>query len=102
MFPRQGTTIFVGLLSPRRELQGVTCFGHGPTGRIRVLIGSPVLCLERGACVYYAPKNAASFLISRALRLIHRSTEIARFFLSPPRRALVIARRIETLWRADR
>jgi hypothetical protein len=74
------TTIFVGLFSTQRELQGVVCFGYGPQGRIRELIGSPALCLERGACVHWAPQNAASFLISRAVRLVYRTSGIARFF----------------------
>ena len=55
-------TIHIGLISPDREIHGVACFGNGPTGDIRKLIGRPALCLERGACVHYAPKNAASFL----------------------------------------
>jgi hypothetical protein len=73
-------TVFAGLLSPSRELHGVACFGHGPSGTIRKLIGGPALCLERGACVHWAPKNAASFLISRATKLVFRLTGIARFF----------------------
>jgi hypothetical protein len=73
-------TIFVGLYSPFRELQGVACFGHGSTGSIRQRIGSSALCLERGACVPHAPENAASFLINSACKLVHRLTAIARFF----------------------
>jgi hypothetical protein len=72
--------IFVGLKSPEGELHGAVCFGHGPAGTIRNLIGGPALCLERGACVHWAPRNAASFLISRAVKLIHKLTGIARFF----------------------
>jgi hypothetical protein len=72
--------IFVGLLSPSRELHGVVCFGHGPAGTIREKIGGAALCLERGACVHWAPKNAASFLISRAVKLVSRSTGVATFF----------------------
>lgn len=71
---------FVGLLSPYRELEGVVCFGHGPQGGIRRIIGSPALCLERGACVHYAPSNAASFLISRACKLVYRTTGTGIFF----------------------
>src|SRR6476646_7015434 len=55
------STMFVGLLGPTREIEGVACFGYGPAGNIRKLIGAPALCLERGACVHYAPRNAASF-----------------------------------------
>jgi hypothetical protein len=71
---------FVGLLSPNREIEGVACFGHGPAGDVRNIIGSPALCLERGACVHYAPPNAASFLINAACKLISRAHGIDRFF----------------------
>ena len=70
----------VGLLSPSRELEGAACFGYGPQGPIRTIIGEPALCLERGACVHFAPPNAASFLIMRACKLIYRLTGVARFF----------------------
>jgi hypothetical protein len=83
-------TLFVGLLSPLRDLQGVACFGWGPGGgkeksngkwgTIRDIIGGPALCLERGACVHYAPPNAASFLITHACQLIHRVNKIGIFF----------------------
>jgi hypothetical protein len=74
------TVHHVGLLSPARELHGVACFGHGPAGYMRGLIGAPALCLERGACVHYAPANAASFLISNACKLIYRIYGVALFF----------------------
>lgn len=80
--------VFIGLFSPYRELHGVAAFGRGPNGgregreigSIRALIGEPALCLERGACVHYAPKNAASYLISRACRLVSRLSGTAIFF----------------------
>lgn len=71
---------FIGLISPTRYLCGVACFGYGPSGYIRKLIGDPAFCLERGACVHFAPPNAASFLINRACKLIHRLTGVERFF----------------------
>lgn len=73
-------TLFIGLFAPSRELQGVACFGHGPAGNVRNIIGSPALCLERGACVHYAPKNSASFLINRACKEVYRITGVSRFF----------------------
>jgi len=73
-------TIFVGLFSPTRELEGVACFGAGPGGEIMSLLGVPALCLERGACVHYAPPNAASFLINTACKLVYRITKVAVFF----------------------
>jgi hypothetical protein len=74
------TTLFVGLMSSERQLHGVACFGYGPAGPIRKLIGAPAFCLERGACVHYAPANAASFLITHACKLVYRLTGTARFF----------------------
>ena len=72
--------IFIGLRSPSRELHGVSCFGPGPAGDISGLLGGPALCLERGACVHFAPFNAASFLTNEACRLAYRHTGIARFY----------------------
>lgn len=74
------TTLFAGLLSPARDLHGVVCFGHGPAGNIRGLIGAPAYCLERGACVHNAPANAASFLIAGACKLVYRLTGVEIFF----------------------
>jgi hypothetical protein len=74
------STFYVGLISPDRELHGVVCFGHGPAGNIRKRIGEPAFCLERGACVHYAPRNAASFLINAACKLVYRITGTPRFF----------------------
>jgi hypothetical protein len=73
-------TVLVGLFSPRRELQGVASFGYGCTGAITRRIGSPALCLERGACTPNAPPNAASFLINASCKLVCRLTRICRFF----------------------
>lgn len=73
-------THFVGLLSRERVLFGVACFGHGPGGFSEKLLGGPAWCLERGACIHYAPRNAASFLINRACKLIYRITDIPIFY----------------------
>lgn len=75
-------TVFVALVAPDGELHGAACFGAGPgpsTG-ISQLIGSPALCLERGACVHYAPRNAASFLINGACKLVHQALEVPLFY----------------------
>lgn len=94
------STKFVGLFTAEHELIGVACFGSGPADQAKkkttkkkgkhiphasnktmlTLLGGPAICLERGACVPYAPPNAASFLISRACKLMFRTTEIPRFF----------------------
>jgi hypothetical protein len=78
---------FVGLftadgeLGELGELLGVACFGHGPApADMRTLLGGAALCLERGACVPHAPPNAASFLISRACKLIASEMKVYLFF----------------------
>jgi hypothetical protein len=71
---------FVGLVAPGGELHGVAAFGHGPRGQIEGIIGSPALCLERGACVHYAPRNSASFLIAHACRLMFEISGVAIYF----------------------
>src|SRR5262249_12095719 len=73
-------SLFVGLVAPTGGIEGVACFGNGPVSSIRAIVGTPALCLERGACVHWAPKNAASFLISRAVKLVHRLFAVDRFF----------------------
>jgi hypothetical protein len=81
-----GAHIFIGLMSPTGDLAGAACFGYGPPagspelGTLRKLIGEPALCLERGACAHDTPQNAASFLITRACKLVHGLTGTARFF----------------------
>jgi hypothetical protein len=63
-----------GLRAPSGELLGVSCFGRpGGTNALNVC-GEPerTIALERGACVPWAPKDAASYLISRAVKLAHR------------------------------
>jgi hypothetical protein len=72
--------IFVGLLSPRGDLHGVEAFGPGPCGQIGCVLDGPSLCLERGCCRHDAPKNAASFLISRALKLVREHYGISKFY----------------------
>jgi hypothetical protein len=52
----------------------------GTGGDIASLIGAPALCLQCGAYVHYAPRNAPSFLIDRACKLIYRTTGTALFF----------------------
>ena len=73
-------SIFVGLVSPAGETEGVAAFGYGPGGPIRNIIGGPALCLKRGCCVHYAPPNAASFLISHAVKLVRDLFGVDRFF----------------------
>jgi hypothetical protein len=62
-----------GLRAPTGELIGVTVFGHPNGTGSSNLCGRDhkdlAICLQRGACVHWAPRNAASFLISRACRL---------------------------------
>jgi hypothetical protein len=58
--------VWYGLRAPDGELLGVVGFGGTAPRDLR---GAVVL--ERGACVHWAPRNAASFLIRRAVRLAH-------------------------------
>jgi hypothetical protein len=60
------------------ELLGVACFGKMGQKISQICEGTPnetaelaqaTVCLQRGACVPHAPKNAASFLIRKACRL---------------------------------
>jgi hypothetical protein len=60
--------IFFGLRAPDDRLLGVIGFGHGAHAAGR----DADAVLERGACVPGAPRNAASFLIGRALRYCRR------------------------------
>jgi hypothetical protein len=62
-----------GLRAPNGELLGTAVFGWPSAVESRDICGREnrelAVCLERGACVHFAPKNAASFLIPRAVRL---------------------------------
>jgi len=60
-----------GLRSPEGDLLGVVGFSRSNPARDLSRLGSAV-CLQRGACVHWAPKNAGSFLIRHAVRLAHR------------------------------
>lgn len=91
---------YVGLFTAEHELIGVACFGSGPADQAKkkktkkggkhiphasnktmmTRLGGQAICLERGACVPYAPPNAASFLISRACKLMFQVTGVSRFF----------------------
>ena len=66
------------------DLLGVVCFGIGPGTRSRYICGEKyahlAVCLERGACVHYAPHNSASYLISRATKLLHTEYGYKIFF----------------------
>lgn len=61
-----------GLRGADGDLLGVAAFGWPSAIESRDVCGreyrEQAVCLERGACVHYAPSNAASFLITHALR----------------------------------
>jgi hypothetical protein len=59
--------VWYGLRAPHGELLGVVGFGGTAPQDLREAV-----VLERGACVHFAPRNAGSFLIRRAVRLAHR------------------------------
>jgi predicted nucleic acid-binding Zn ribbon protein len=73
-----------GLWSPTRELLGAVSFGRVGSPEAHDVCGPEFrrksIALERGACVHFAPKNAASFLIRRACKLAHRDHGWAVFF----------------------
>jgi hypothetical protein len=64
-------SICTGLRDPQGELIGVALFGHPGSPEAGNLCGPdvPTLCLMRGACVHWAHPHAASFLVSRAVKL---------------------------------
>lgn len=61
-----------GLRGPGGELLGTAVFGWPSAVQSRDICGreyrEQAVALERGACVHFAPSNAASFLISHAVR----------------------------------
>jgi hypothetical protein len=73
-----------GLRTPTGALLGATVFGHTMSPESHDLCGkenrSKAICLLRGACVPYAPHNAASFLISRAVRMASQDHGWTVFF----------------------
>jgi hypothetical protein len=72
----RNSTATYGLRAPDGELIGAAVFGWPGAIQSRDICGqqhrSLAVCLERGACNHPAPPNAASFLISRAVRLAAR------------------------------
>lgn len=61
-----------GLLTSGNELLGAAVFGWPAAVQSRDICGTQnrqvAICLERGACVHYAPPNAASFLIANSVK----------------------------------
>lgn len=61
-----------GLRGPDGDLLGAAVFGWPSAVESRDICGKQyrdvAICLERGACVHYAPPNAASYLITHAIR----------------------------------
>jgi hypothetical protein len=66
------------------ELLGVACYGAGGSREAQNICGeqhiAETICLQRGACVPWAPKNAASFLIRHACRAAHKNFGWKVFF----------------------
>jgi hypothetical protein len=61
-----------GLIAKDGELLGAAVFGWPSAVQSRDICGVEnrdlAVCLERGACVHYAPSNAASFLIANSVK----------------------------------
>lgn len=66
------------------KLAGAVCFNRGNTPESRNICGeecaNKALCLARGACIPCAPKNAASYLIRRAVKLCFQKYGYELFF----------------------
>ena len=66
------------------ELLGVACFGWPAGPESRDICGKEnrnlAICLERGACVHYAPKNAGSYLVANACKLIAKNHKYRIFY----------------------
>ncbi len=65
-------------------LAGVACFGPGPGSLAQNLCGvdnrAKTICLERGACEHWVPKNAASWFIPKAIAMAARDHGWRIFF----------------------
>lgn len=61
-----------GLIAPDGDILGAVVFGQTANRHSGDICGTPnralTICLRRGACVHYAPPNAASYLISHACK----------------------------------
>lgn len=79
----RGISACYGLFSPEGELMGANCLGKmgGEIGNIcGELNADKTVCLMRGACVPYAPRNAASFFTRNTCRLAREEYKWAIFF----------------------
>jgi hypothetical protein len=80
-----GTRYSYGLHSSDGELLGAVCFSLNASPQARWICKpratiKRTICLARGACVPHAPKNAASFLVRHACRLMHEQHGYKVFF----------------------
>jgi hypothetical protein len=66
-----------GLFMPNGELLGVECFGVPPGDRLKYRLHpedpTRVICLERGACVPWAPDHASQLAITRAIEQAYQT-----------------------------
>jgi hypothetical protein len=89
------------LRSSSGELLSCVVFGPGPAPASDDLRApewrTKAICLLRGACVHFAPKNAASFLISWACKLAAREFGWRIFHAYLRRRSSRTWRRLQSL-----
>lgn len=82
------TKLCYGLFTNDKSLIGVALFGWPGGVQSRDICGKEyrgqAICLERGACVHWAPKNAPSFLIRHATRAAYRDSKEARLKVLRP------------------
>jgi len=64
-----GMKIAIGLYFDG-AIAAVECFTDSKAGSMYSFNNEPAICLARGACVHWAPKWAASYLIPRAVKMI--------------------------------
>jgi hypothetical protein len=81
----------VGLFTVTNGLTSVVVFGNGGGSKSAHLCGAEhaheAICLERGANAGWAPKNAGSFIISRACKLAYQAKGWQIFYAYADREA---------------
>lgn len=67
--PKIPKRLVVGLFTSDDELIGAMMFGQGSGTHAKLICGEEhadkAICLERGVCAHWAPKNAASFMTAK-------------------------------------
>jgi len=79
-----GAPQFMATMKHGDEIVGACCFGNPGSREANNVIGQEwedvTICLERGACVHWTPKNAPSFMISRAVKEMKQAHNFSMFY----------------------